>query len=41
MKIERIAAGHCTGGFAFAEIIRIFGPHFDMAGIGSVISLPA
>jgi 7,8-dihydropterin-6-yl-methyl-4-(beta-D-ribofuranosyl)aminobenzene 5'-phosphate synthase len=39
-KIERIAAGHCTGGFAFAEMIRIFGQNFDMAGIGSVIALP-
>lgn len=39
-KIERIAAGHCTGGFAFAEMIRIFGQKFDMPGIGSVIPLP-
>lgn len=39
-KIERIAAGHCTGGFAFAEMIRIFGQNFDMAGVGSVIPLP-
>ena len=39
-KIERIAAGHCTGGFAFAEMIRVFGQNFDMAGIGSVIPLP-
>ena len=28
-KIERMAAGHCTGQFAFAELIRVFGPRFD------------
>lgn len=39
-KIERIAAGHCSGGFAFAEMIRVFGPDFDMPGVGSVIPLP-
>jgi 7,8-dihydropterin-6-yl-methyl-4-(beta-D-ribofuranosyl)aminobenzene 5'-phosphate synthase len=39
-KIERIAAGHCTGGFAFAEMIRVFVRDFDMAGVGSVIALP-
>ena len=39
-KIERMAAGHCTGQFAFAELIRVFGNRFDPAGVGSVISLP-
>ena len=39
-RIERMAAGHCTGQFAFAELVRIYGPKFDIAGIGSVISLP-
>ena len=39
--IERMAAGHCTGQFAFAEMLRIFGASFDHAGVGSVISLPA
>ena len=39
-KIERMAAGHCTGHFAFAEMIRVFGPNFDMSGVGSVIPLP-
>jgi len=39
-KIERMAAGHCTGQFAFAEMIRVFGPNFDMSGVGSVIPLP-
>jgi 7,8-dihydropterin-6-yl-methyl-4-(beta-D-ribofuranosyl)aminobenzene 5'-phosphate synthase len=40
-KIERMAAGHCTGQFAFAELIRIFGPRFDPSGVGSVIPLPS
>ena len=40
-KIERMAAGHCTGQFAFAEMIRIFGSRFDSAGVGTVISLPS
>jgi 7,8-dihydropterin-6-yl-methyl-4-(beta-D-ribofuranosyl)aminobenzene 5'-phosphate synthase len=40
-KIERMAAGHCTGQFAFAELIRIFGPRFEPAGVGSVLSLPS
>lgn len=39
-KIERLAAGHCTGQFAFAEMIRIYGASFDPAGVGSVIPLP-
>ena len=39
-KIERMAAGHCTGQFAFAELIRVFGNRFDPAGVGSVIPLP-
>jgi 7,8-dihydropterin-6-yl-methyl-4-(beta-D-ribofuranosyl)aminobenzene 5'-phosphate synthase len=39
-RIERMGAGHCTGQFAFAELVRIYGPNFDIAGIGSVISLP-
>jgi len=39
-KIERLAAGHCSGHFAFAEMIRIFGPNYDMSGVGSVIALP-
>jgi 7,8-dihydropterin-6-yl-methyl-4-(beta-D-ribofuranosyl)aminobenzene 5'-phosphate synthase len=39
-KVERLAAGHCSGHFAFAEMIRIFGANYDMAGVGSVIALP-
>ncbi len=38
--IERMAAGHCTGQFGFAELARVFGGRFDHAGVGSVISLP-
>jgi 7,8-dihydropterin-6-yl-methyl-4-(beta-D-ribofuranosyl)aminobenzene 5'-phosphate synthase len=40
-KIERMAAGHCTGQFAFAELIRVYGAKFDLAGVGSVTSLPS
>jgi len=39
-KLERVAAGHCTGEFAFSEMNRIFGSKFDHAGVGSVIALP-
>jgi 7,8-dihydropterin-6-yl-methyl-4-(beta-D-ribofuranosyl)aminobenzene 5'-phosphate synthase len=40
-RIERVAAGHCTGQFAFAEMVRIYGASFDHAGVGAVIALPA
>jgi 7,8-dihydropterin-6-yl-methyl-4-(beta-D-ribofuranosyl)aminobenzene 5'-phosphate synthase len=39
-RIERMKAGHCTGQFAFAELVRIYGANFDHAGVGSVIALP-
>ncbi len=39
-KLERAAAGHCTGEFAFSEFNRIFGPKLDHAGVGAVIPLP-
>jgi 7,8-dihydropterin-6-yl-methyl-4-(beta-D-ribofuranosyl)aminobenzene 5'-phosphate synthase len=39
-KIERMAPGHCTGQFAFAEFIRVYGSNFDHTGLGSVIALP-
>jgi len=39
-RVERMAAGHCTGQFAFAEMMRIYGSNFDIAGLGSVIALP-
>jgi 7,8-dihydropterin-6-yl-methyl-4-(beta-D-ribofuranosyl)aminobenzene 5'-phosphate synthase len=38
--IERMAAGHCTGQFAFAELVRVYGDKFDHAGVGSTIALP-
>jgi metal-dependent hydrolase (beta-lactamase superfamily II) len=40
-KIYAVAAGHCPGQFAFAELIRIYGTNFELAGVGSVISLPS
>jgi 7,8-dihydropterin-6-yl-methyl-4-(beta-D-ribofuranosyl)aminobenzene 5'-phosphate synthase len=40
-QIERMAAGHCTGQFAFVELGRIFGAKFDHAGVGTAIPLPA
>jgi 7,8-dihydropterin-6-yl-methyl-4-(beta-D-ribofuranosyl)aminobenzene 5'-phosphate synthase len=40
-RIERMAAGHCTGQFAFAELVRIYGPNFDHAGVGATIALPS
>jgi 7,8-dihydropterin-6-yl-methyl-4-(beta-D-ribofuranosyl)aminobenzene 5'-phosphate synthase len=39
-QIERMGAGHCTGQFAFAELVRIYGANFDHAGVGSTIVLP-
>jgi 7,8-dihydropterin-6-yl-methyl-4-(beta-D-ribofuranosyl)aminobenzene 5'-phosphate synthase len=39
-KLERAAAGHCSGELAFSELQRVFGPRFDHAGVGSVIALP-
>ncbi len=39
-KFERVAAGHCTGEFAFSEFNRVFGAKFDRAGVGAVIALP-
>jgi len=40
-RIERMAAGHCTGQFAFAELVRIYGPNFDHAGVGATLPLPS
>jgi len=39
-KFERVAAGHCTGEFAFSEFNRVYGPKYDHAGVGAVIALP-
>ena len=37
---ERVAAGHCTGEFAFSEFNRVYGAKFDHAALGAVIPLP-
>lgn len=39
-KFERVAAGHCTGEFAFSEFNRIYGAKYDRAVVGAVIALP-
>lgn len=39
-KIERVAPGHCTGQFAFAELIKAYGSKLDYAGLGAIIPLP-
>ena len=39
-KFERIAAGHCTGEFAFSEFNRVYGAKYDRAVVGAVIALP-
>jgi 7,8-dihydropterin-6-yl-methyl-4-(beta-D-ribofuranosyl)aminobenzene 5'-phosphate synthase len=39
-RLDRVAAGHCSGELAFSEFNRVFGPKFDHAGVGAVIPLP-
>ena len=39
-KLQRVAAGHCSGEFAFSELNRIYGSKYDHAVIGAVIELP-
>jgi 7,8-dihydropterin-6-yl-methyl-4-(beta-D-ribofuranosyl)aminobenzene 5'-phosphate synthase len=39
-KVDRLAAGHCTGEPAFAAFRKAFGDHYVYAGLGSVIELP-
>ena len=39
-KIQRMAPGHCTGQFALSEIMSVYGPKFDRAGLGSLVQLP-
>ena len=39
-KIERVAAGHCSGEFAQTEFERIFKDRHDHSGVGEVIDLP-
>jgi 7,8-dihydropterin-6-yl-methyl-4-(beta-D-ribofuranosyl)aminobenzene 5'-phosphate synthase len=39
-KLERVAAGHCTGHFAQVEIAKVFADKHDHSGLGDVIALP-
>jgi 7,8-dihydropterin-6-yl-methyl-4-(beta-D-ribofuranosyl)aminobenzene 5'-phosphate synthase len=39
-KVDRMAAGHCTGEPAFAAFRKDFGDHYLYAGLGSVIEIP-
>ena len=39
-KIERVAAGHCSGEFAQSEFSRQYGTRHDHSGLGEVIALP-
>jgi 7,8-dihydropterin-6-yl-methyl-4-(beta-D-ribofuranosyl)aminobenzene 5'-phosphate synthase len=39
-KVDRMAAGHCTGEPAFAAFRKAFGDRYLYAGLGSVIELP-
>jgi 7,8-dihydropterin-6-yl-methyl-4-(beta-D-ribofuranosyl)aminobenzene 5'-phosphate synthase len=39
-KLERVAAGHCTGHFAQVEITKVFADKHDHSGLGDVIALP-
>jgi len=39
-KFERVAAGHCSGEFAFSEFNRLFAAKYDRAVVGAVIELP-
>ena len=34
-KLARIAAGHCSGEFAFSDLNCVFGSAFDHAGVGA------
>ncbi len=39
-KLERVAAGHCSGEFAQSLFTRQFGTRHDHSGLGEVIALP-
>ena len=39
-KLDRVAAGHCTGGFAQTKIAELFKERHDHPGLGEVIALP-
>lgn len=38
--IESVSPGHCTGVFATRELRRVYGSHFEAAGVGGTIPLP-
>jgi 7,8-dihydropterin-6-yl-methyl-4-(beta-D-ribofuranosyl)aminobenzene 5'-phosphate synthase len=40
LKVQRVAAGHCTGELGFSVFMRRFGDRYDRAGLGVVITLP-
>lgn len=39
-KIQRVAAGHCTGEFAQSEFTRIYRDRHDHAGVGEIVAVP-
>ena len=39
-KLERVAAGHCSGEFAQFQFSKLFGARHDHSGLGEVIALP-
>jgi 7,8-dihydropterin-6-yl-methyl-4-(beta-D-ribofuranosyl)aminobenzene 5'-phosphate synthase len=39
-KLQRVAAGHCTGHYAQVEITKVFSDKHDHSGLGDVIALP-
>jgi 7,8-dihydropterin-6-yl-methyl-4-(beta-D-ribofuranosyl)aminobenzene 5'-phosphate synthase len=39
-KLERVAAGHCSGEFAQAQFSKQFGTRHDRSGLGEIIALP-
>ena len=39
-RIQRVAAGHCSGEFAQNEFARAYGARHDHSGLGEVIALP-
>ena len=39
-KFERVAAGHCSGEFAFSEFNRVYESKYDRAVVGAAIALP-
>jgi 7,8-dihydropterin-6-yl-methyl-4-(beta-D-ribofuranosyl)aminobenzene 5'-phosphate synthase len=40
LHVSRVAPAHCTSERGFAVFRRVFGEHFDQAGLGASIILP-